>query len=519
MLRLKTKAVIALALLGVAFPPGVHGQGGEQAVQAGIEALRAHQLAAAERIFSQLVQAEPSGRNYAFLAMAEGANGKLNRAIADFKRSIQLGDHSPSSYYNLGVAYIEVRQPEDAIQEFREAIQRDPNYPAAHYALGVALMGAGRAAEASKVFEEALRQTPSDPRLWAELVEAQFRSGNADQAVKTSRNAIEAVPNNPRLAVMLASLYLHHHRLQAARDLLEDANELIPQDAEVRLLLARTSLVAGEPLEALAVLRGLSPSGKQAGEELEMRGEAEALTGSFAAAQKDLDSAADSSPNNARYVTNEAWLLQLRGRYNEAIRVLGQARTLDPTTPLIPYRIAVSYFFLLRYTQTERYCREALRMNPRFGSAYLLLGIAQLKENAPRAGLVDLERAVTLNPEEALFHRELAMAMFQGGNQAGAGKQLDEALRLDPKDAQSYYWRAKLLALQGAKRRAITDLNTSIELNPNYAEAYQELAQLYMETGQPQQAAKTLAAEKRQRTASSFNSSQGFLSSLPEASQ
>jgi protein O-GlcNAc transferase len=519
MLRRTTKTVIALALLGMAFPRWAQGQGGQQAVQAGIDALQAHNFAAAERIFSQLVQAEPTGRNYAFLAIAEGANGKLDRAIADFNRSIQLGDHSPSSYYNLGVAYIEVRQPEDAIQELREAIRRDPTYPAAYYALGVALMGAGRAAEASRVFEEALRQTPSDPRLWAELVEAQFRSGNADQAVKTSQNAIEAVPNNPRLAVTLASLDLHHHRVQAARDLLEDANELMPQNAEVRLLLARTSLVAGEPLEALAVLHGLSVSGKQVEEELEMRGEAEALTGSFAAAQKDLASAVDHSPNNARYVTNEAWLLQLRGQYDEAIRVLRQARTLDPTTPLIPYRIAVSYFFLLQYAQAERYCREALRINPRFGSAYLLLGIAQLKEKAPRAALVDLERAVTLNPEEALFHRELAMAMFQAGNQAGAQKQLDEALSLDPKDAQSYYWRAKLLALQGAKRRAITDLNTSIELNPNYAEAYQDLAELYTETGQTQQAAKTLAAQKRQRTASLLNSSQGFLSSLPEASQ
>jgi tetratricopeptide (TPR) repeat protein len=517
--RLTTKIVLALALLSVAFPRGAQGQGGQQAVQAGIEAFQAHNFVAAEGIFSRLVQAEPSGRNYDFLAMAEAANGKLIRAIADFKKSIQLGYHSPNSYYNLGLAYLETRQPEDAAQEFRNAIQADPSLRSARYALGVALMSSGQAVEASKVFNEALRETPGDPHLWADLVEAQFRSGNGNQAVETAQSAIQAIPNNARLAVALASLCLRHHRLQAARDLLEDANELMPQDAEVRLLLARTGLAAGEPLEALAVLRGLSVSGKQAEEVLETRGEAEALTGSLAAAQKDLASAANGSLHNPRYLTNEAWLLQLQGKYSEAIRILAQARTLDPTTPLIPYRIAASYFFLKQYAQTEQYCHEALRVNPRFGTAYFLLGIAQLKEKSPRAALVDLEKAVALDPGEALFHQELAVAMLQEGDQAGAGKQLDEALQLDPKDAASYYWRAKLLALQGAKRRAITALNFSIALNPNYAGAYKELADLYTETGQPQQAAKTLAAEKKQGTTSSTDSSEGFLSSLPEASQ
>jgi tetratricopeptide (TPR) repeat protein len=417
------------------------------------------------------------------------------------------------------LAYIEVRQPENAIQEFREAIHRDPGYQPAHYALGVALMGAGRAAEASKVFDEALRQTPGDPRLWAELVEAQFQNGKASRAVETAQHAIGAIPNNPRLAVTLASLCLDHHRLQAARDLLEDANELMPQDAEVGLLLARTSLVAREPLEALAVVHRLSVSGKQAEEELEIRGEAEALTGNLAAAQKDLASAVNDSPHNPRYLTNEAWLLQLQGEYSEAIRTLAKARTLDPATPLIPYRIAVAYYFLQRYAQTEQYCHEAVRVNSRFAAAYFLLGIVALKKNEGRAAVIGLEKAVTLNPGEALFHRELAVAMLQDGNQAGARKQLDEALQLDPKDAESYYWRAKVLALQGAKRHAITDLNTSIALNPNYAEAYKELAELFTETGQPQQAAKTLAAEKKEGITSSSNSSESFLSSLPEASQ
>ncbi|MGH9447539.1 MAG: tetratricopeptide repeat protein, partial [Terriglobia bacterium] len=223
------------------------------------------------------------------------------------------------------------------------------------------------------------------------------------------------------------------------------------------------------------------------------------------------------SPENAQYLTTDAWIWQLRGQHDEAIKVLAKAQALDPKAPVIPYRLAVSYYFLHQYAQVQQSCHEALRLNPRYGAAYLLLGIVELKEKAITGAVGDLEKAVSVNPDEALFHRELGEAMFQDGKPAGAGKQLDTALQLNPKDAEGYYWRAKLLASEGAKQRAIADLNASIELKPGYTEAYQELAQLYKETGQPEEAAKVLAAGRRQGAARPNASGEGLLRSSPDA--
>ncbi|MGH9447981.1 MAG: tetratricopeptide repeat protein, partial [Terriglobia bacterium] len=355
-----TITLVAAALLVVGLPGSARAQTRQAIWQTGIEAFEAHNFAAAERAFSRLVRIDASGRNYGYLAMAEAANGELDRAIAAFKKSIQLGNHMPSVYYNLGLAYIQERQPEAAIHEFRKAVEVDPKYPAARYALGVALMSAGRATEASRVFTQARALSPQDPRLWAGLANAQFEGGNSRQAVETAQNAIQAIPNNPRLAVTLASLCLNHHQIQAARDLLEDANELMPQNAEIRILLARTSLAAGEPVEALAVLRDLPVSGQeQEAEKLALTGKAQAMTGNLAAAQEDLASAVNDSPENAQYLTTDAWIWQLRGQHDEAIKVLAKAQALDPKAPVIPYRLAVSYYFLHQYAQVQQSCHEA----------------------------------------------------------------------------------------------------------------------------------------------------------------
>ena len=62
--------------------------------QRGIQALQAHDFAAARQTFLQLVEREPSADNYNFLATAEAAAGEVEPAIAHFQKSIQLGNHT-----------------------------------------------------------------------------------------------------------------------------------------------------------------------------------------------------------------------------------------------------------------------------------------------------------------------------------------------------------------------------------------------------------------------------------------
>ncbi|MGH9438630.1 MAG: tetratricopeptide repeat protein, partial [Terriglobia bacterium] len=338
--------LILAALLFASLSRAAAAQSASAIFEQGIKAFKSRDFIAAEQAFAELAQRDPSAASFNDLAMAEAAAGNLNRAIQDFQKSIQLGNHSAAIRYNLGLAYLRSHQPRAGIEELRKSLATNPKYQPAQYALGVALLDSGRAQEASAYLDGLRKEFPRDPRVWANLAEAQFAAGQSKQAVETAQNAVEEIPNNARLAVTLATICIDYRQIQTARTLLENANELMPEDVEVRLLLAKASLLAGEPVETLAVLKPMPSGAAHPGERLLLMGEARALTGNFGPASVDLAAAMKQSPDNPRYLSAYAWLEQFLGKYNDAIQTLAKARALDPKSPFIPYRIGVSHYFL-----------------------------------------------------------------------------------------------------------------------------------------------------------------------------
>jgi tetratricopeptide (TPR) repeat protein len=341
------------------------------------------------------------------------------------------------------------------------------------------------------------KQSPKDPRQWTELVTTLFQNGSAEQAVITAQDALGAIPDNSQLAVTLATICLYYQQTQPARHFLEDALELEPGDADIHVLLARVSLLAGEPNEALAVLGNMPASAKERPDRLLLMGEALALTGNLDAAASKLGSALKVSPTDVPSLTTYAWVLQLQGRYREALPILVKAGELDPKLASIPYRLAVSYYFLRSYAKAEKSCEKALALDAHDAKAYFMLAMTRVRERNVARAENDLRKAVALGPDVALFHRELGKVLLQGPNLSEASKELDQSLTLDSADAENYFWRAQLSLKQGERQRAVSELNTAVALDPNYSAAYVELAHLYSQAGQRREAARVVARQRQ----------------------
>jgi tetratricopeptide (TPR) repeat protein len=407
-------------------------QNEQQILQSGIQALAANNFEAAELAFSQLVKLDPFAANYEYLSKAEVANRKPDQAVVDFHESIQLGNNSWNVHYNLGLCYTQLHQLQPAIQELWQAISLEPTSLPAEYALGIACCSQAMLRQRFKSWK-ALDQAPKDTRLWTGLVSAQFQAGTSEQAVATAQNAMHANPENSQLAVVLASACLSHHATQAARNLLEDTLESMPEDTGIRTLLARVSLLAQEPAEALAVLKGM-PAGKDRSEKLLVMGEALALMGDLDGATKQLAAALKASPNQVQCLTSYAWVSQLRGQYSDAVPVLSKAARLDPAAAAIQYRVAVSHYFLGRYDMARRACAKALDLDPRYAVAYFLIGMTDLQQKDVAGAENGLHQAVSLAPDVPLFHRELGKVLFEVRNLGDASKELEQVLSLDSKN-------------------------------------------------------------------------------------
>src|SRR5579863_5993452 len=169
-----------------------------------MQALNAKNFAHAQELFSILVKKEPSALNLAYLAVADVGAGNLGQAIADFRRSIEMGNDSTLTRYGLGSTYLRNNEPEAAIRQLRLVIARDPSYVPALYTLGVALLSLTRPRDAIPYLEQAQRKSPDNAQYRITLVQAQFEAGNSSTAVELVQEATEAIPENPQLLVALA---------------------------------------------------------------------------------------------------------------------------------------------------------------------------------------------------------------------------------------------------------------------------------------------------------------------------
>ena len=74
-----------------------------------------------------------------------------------------MNDNVVPQQANLGIALAGLDRIDEAISEFNKALELDPNIVEAHINLGAALTRRGRMDEAAREFSEALRLDPNRP--------------------------------------------------------------------------------------------------------------------------------------------------------------------------------------------------------------------------------------------------------------------------------------------------------------------------------------------------------------------
>jgi tetratricopeptide (TPR) repeat protein len=92
--------------------------------------------------------------------------GELNEAMWHLERALASRPDYDSAYANLGIAYINLRQPDRAVAALRTAVRLNPRETTAWYRLGVTLARLGDLAGAREAYDRLL---PLDPAQAARL--------------------------------------------------------------------------------------------------------------------------------------------------------------------------------------------------------------------------------------------------------------------------------------------------------------------------------------------------------------
>ncbi|HWB40273.1 MAG TPA: tetratricopeptide repeat protein [Gemmatimonadales bacterium] len=171
-------------------------------------------------------------------------------------------------HHLLGVALSLLGQRERALAEFRRALELNPRYLEALIHQGLVLYEMGREAEAEDSFRRASASvSPSSNGLpapvaarlanqHAELAEAYAEAGSLDKAVEQYRRALELGPGFVDLRYRMARLLLESGRSLEARETLEEVLRTRPNFVDAAAALGLAHYLSGDALGARDIWKG-----------------------------------------------------------------------------------------------------------------------------------------------------------------------------------------------------------------------------------------------------------------------
>jgi tetratricopeptide (TPR) repeat protein len=142
-------------------------------------------------------------------ARAAMGNGDFPMAIKLLKRAVDVDPRNKYAWNNLGLAYLSIRQGDDAVASFKKALEINPYDEFAYNNLGRAYWQDRRYDDAADAFHKQLENNPLDKFAHANLGAMYAEWHKYDQAAPELEKAASLTPNDPSLQVSLGDAYLN----------------------------------------------------------------------------------------------------------------------------------------------------------------------------------------------------------------------------------------------------------------------------------------------------------------------
>ena len=132
--------------------------------------------------------------------------------------------------------------------------------------------------------------------------------------------------------------------------------------------------------------------------------------------------------------------------------------------------------------------RRATKLDPWYGQAYLLLGLAQMQLQQWSDAQWAFEEAAKVEPGNAKAYLGAGSALNEQKNYADAQKALQHSLEIRPDSAEAHYELGRSLWGLGKWQAAEPHVRQAIELNKDYAGPHALMGNIYIQREDPEAA-------------------------------
>ena len=150
------------------------------------------------------------------LGLAYGNAGQYEEAIASYKEALRIKPDDADAHYNLGVTYGESGQYEEAIASYKEALRIKPDDADAHYNLGYVYRELGQYEEAIASFKKSIRIKPDDANAHYSLGLAYDESGQYEEAIASYKEVLRIKPDDADAHFFLVLAYVNAGQYEEA---------------------------------------------------------------------------------------------------------------------------------------------------------------------------------------------------------------------------------------------------------------------------------------------------------------
>lgn len=232
----------------------------------GLKALEERNYPAAVELFQKAVAADPKDYGAQFhLSLALSLSGKLDEAVAGYRRVLELKPGLYEAQLNLGMLQLQARRFEEAAKLLEAAAAQKPKEFRPVFYLGEALLEAGQLARAEAQFKAAIELDGKSAAAQLGMGRALLRQDRVEDAAPYLRKAAGMDAGYKDALLELAAHYERRKRSQEAIAIYEQFPEMAAAQERLGNLLLESGR-AGDavgPLEA-AVTRSPTPANRYA---------------------------------------------------------------------------------------------------------------------------------------------------------------------------------------------------------------------------------------------------------------
>ena len=120
--------------------------------------------------------------------------GRLEDALASYRRAAEFEPSNPIFFNNLGIALKELGKLEESLTSYRRALELSPTFSEAHCNLGNSQLGLGKMSEAMASYRRAIELNPNSFDAYNNLGVAQQEMGQLTAAIENYRRSLEINP-------------------------------------------------------------------------------------------------------------------------------------------------------------------------------------------------------------------------------------------------------------------------------------------------------------------------------------